>query len=209
MLVCALAAAGCGSTTNGEQSKPAATILADARTAAAAASSVHVVGSTQSVGLDLTIDAGRGAKGTMTQNGTSFQIVRIADVVYIQAPPQFYIAHGAPAGAAELLKGRWLKASATRRDLAAFVVLTESRELFPRLLARRRAPVKSTQTTVAGMKAIGITDQSGQGRLDVSLAGKPYPLLLSGRGGRFTFSDWGKPVSLGAPPNAIDTSNLG
>jgi hypothetical protein len=206
----ALAAAGCGSSsTNGEQSKSAAAILSDSRTAAQNATAVHVVGTTSKVSLDLTIVNGKGAKGSMTQNGATFKLIRVGSTVYIQAEPRFYVQHGAAPAAAELLRGKWLKASASRPDLAGFVVLTDPAQLFARLLQPKGSPTKGGQTTVHGVKAITLTDQAASGRLYVSLVGKPYPLQLSGKGGQLNFTDWDKSVSLTAPSGAIDTSRLG
>ena len=207
LIVAALIAAGCGSSTNGEQGKPAATIVSDSKSAAQSAKFVHVVGSANGASIDLSIASGQGAKGSFTQAGQPIQIVRTADTVYVQATTQFYQQHGAPAALAQQLTGRWLKASASRPDLASFVRLTDPNQLFQELLAHNGPATKGGKETVGGVETVRLTFGS-RGSLDVRLSGKPYPVRLSGQHGSFTFSDWNKPVAVKAPAGAIDTSAL-
>jgi hypothetical protein len=45
----------------------------------------------------------------------------------------------------------------------------------------------------------------------VATSGKPYPLQIAKGGsesGTITFSDWNKPVTITAPSNAVDLSEL-
>src|SRR6185312_3018068 len=74
LLLLAATLAGCGgSSSNGEASKSASAILADARQAALAADSVRVAGTIhdagQTIGLDLSVTKGDGG-GTMTIQGS-------------------------------------------------------------------------------------------------------------------------------------------
>src|SRR5438128_2410575 len=82
VVVVALASAGCGggsspAASNGEASKPAKQVLADAVKAANAASSVHMSGYVNQDVLDVTVEKGKRAMGTITSDG------RKADVVVI------------------------------------------------------------------------------------------------------------------------------
>ena len=113
--------AGCGSSgttakDNGEASKAATRVLADARSAATGATSAHVSGNISSSGtpttLDLSMVRGKGAKGSMSTNGLGFDLVRVGDTVYIKGSDDFY-KHFAGAAVAQLLHGKWIKASAT------------------------------------------------------------------------------------------------
>src|SRR5690349_8919126 len=126
LLLIAVLLAGCGgskkesSSSNGEASKSANQVLADARAAATNASSTHVSGSIVSSGtpikLDLSMVSGKGAKGSMSTNGLSFNLVRVGDTLYIRGTDEFY-KHFAGAAVAQLLHGKWLKASATQGQL--------------------------------------------------------------------------------------------
>ena len=56
-----------------------------------------------------------------------------------------------------------------------------------------------------------VTDASHGGTLDVATTGKPYPIQIrkSGKGGgKISFDRWNAPVTLAAPKNAIDLSQL-
>lgn len=215
--VAAIAAgvAGCGgSSSNGEASKSPSTIISDSQRAASSAKFVHVSGTvTQSgkqIGVDLDLASGTGAKGTLSQNGSSVQLIRIGTTAYIQASPAFYRQFGAPAAAAQLLKGKWLKAPANRPDLASLTSLTDPSQLFSRLLNAHGPNIqKGGETTVNGQKAVVLKDSNAKGQLNVATTGKPYPVSITGPTGQFSFTNWNKSVSITAPPNSIDTSQLG
>src|ERR1700751_3454789 len=77
LVVTAALLAGCGGNSksaksNGEGSKPPGRVLADARAAAASATSAHVSGRVTSSGtpitLDLSLARGKGANGSMSTN---------------------------------------------------------------------------------------------------------------------------------------------
>src|SRR3954464_14015052 len=98
-------AAGCGGGSgsgSGEKDKAASRILADARTAATGAGSVHVTGTILDSGTRLKLDLRAGDRTERT--------------LYMKAPESFYAATGADSATATLLAGKWLKASATQRD---------------------------------------------------------------------------------------------
>src|SRR5881397_4025628 len=89
-----LALAGCGgSSSNGESKKSADQIVADAQKAALAASSVHVTGTITDNGmplrLDMTIVKDRGGKGTLSESGATFELVRIGDTAYLRGSDAF------------------------------------------------------------------------------------------------------------------------
>src|SRR6476661_6941704 len=92
LVAAGLLVAGCGghsksTSSNGEASKSANAVLADAKAAADSASSAHVSGSISSGGTPITIDLTMGkdkAKGSMSTSGLGFDLVRIGDTAYIQ-----------------------------------------------------------------------------------------------------------------------------
>ena len=66
-------------------------------------------------------------------------------------------------------------------------------------------------TTVNGQKVVALTDTAKHGTLYVAASGKPYPVAIvksGANGGRISFGQFNKPVSLTPPPNAIDISKL-
>jgi hypothetical protein len=212
--------AGCGSSkkaapANDEASKPAAQVLTDAKSAATQASSAHVVGSIKSTGTPITIDLStarnKGAKGSMSTSGLSFDLVRIGDTLYIRGSDAF-LKHFAGAAAAQLLHGRWLKASATHGRLRSLAPLTSLAALFGGITTHHGKLVNDGKTTYKGQPVVVIRDASDNSKLYVAATGKPYPVALVGskkQPGTITFGDWNKSVSLSAPSGAISISKFG
>ena len=213
--------AGCGghgksAKPNGEASKPADRVLADAKAAATSASSAHVSGNIESGGtpikLDLSTARGKGAKGSMSTNGLKFDLVRIGDTLYIRGSDAFY-KHFAGAAIAQLLHGKWLKASATHGRLQSLAPLTSLGALFAGISSQHGKLVNDGKTTYHGDEVVAIRDKSDNSKLYVAATGKPYPVAIvggkKGQSGTIAFDDWNKPVSLSAPSGAIDISKLG
>jgi hypothetical protein len=215
LLLLAAALAGCGgSGSNGEASKSAATILADARQAALAADSVRVSGTIhdagQTIGLDLSITGGDGG-GTMTIQGSKVDVVRVGNTAYIRAGADFYRQVGAGSAAGRLLAGKWLKVPTSTPNFAQLVALTDFHAFVAQALKPEGTVTKGAEKTVDGQKAIELKSSKG-GSLFVATSGKPYPLEFVGGGtssGTVTLSDWGAAKPPSAPKNAIDINALG
>jgi hypothetical protein len=218
LALAALALAGCGSSSdssdNGVAAKSPAQIVAAAKSAADKASSVHVSGSLVSGGVPLTLDlslvAGKGGQGRISQNGLSFEVIQLEGTAYISGSPSFY-SHFAGPAAAQLLQGKWLKASATTGSLATLAPLTELSKLVDAAVATHGALSKGAKTTVEGQPAIPITEAAQKGTLYVATTGQPYPIQIAkagGGGGKIVLSKWNQPVKLAAPKNAVDLSEL-
>jgi hypothetical protein len=209
--------AGCGgggSSSNGEASKSATAILADAKQAARDAGSARVTGtihdSGQTIGLDLKI-TGQGGGGTMTLQGSKLDIIRVGKDVFIRAPSSFYEKVGAGKAAGQLLNGRWLKAPASTPDFADLASLTDLNAFVSQALKPDGTVSKGGETTIDGTKAIELKSSKG-GSLYIAEEGKPYPLELKGGGGSsgtLKLSDWGSVTAPTAPKNAIDIGALG
>jgi hypothetical protein len=212
--------AGCGghakaTKPNSEASKPANQVFADARAAATSASSARISGSLVANGtpftLDLSTARGKGAKGSVSIRGLQFDLVKIGDTAYVKGSDAFY-RHFAGA-AAQLIHGRWVKASATSPRFRSFAALASISGLFAEIASNHGKLVNEGKKTYQGQQAVVIRDTSDNSRLYVAARGKPYPLALAGgnrkQSGRITFGDWNKPVSLTAPANAIDISSFG
>lgn len=227
LLALALAAAGvgCGGSSkksssstgtndNGLAAKTPAEIVAAAKAAADAASSVHVHGSVFSSGslvtLNMDLLTGRGGRGRISQNGLSFDVIEVGGNVYIRGSRRFY-SHFAGAGAAQLLEGKWLKAPIKGSTLGPLASLTNLRELLDTTLANHGTLARGGTRKVGGQPAIGVRDTTRGGTMYVAASGKPYPLELTktGGGGSVTFSNWNAPVTLQAPKGAINLSEIG
>jgi hypothetical protein len=213
--------AGCGghgrsAEPNSEASKPAGRVLADANRAATRASSVHVSGNIVSSGTPITLDLvmarDKGAKGSMTTNGLRFDLVRIGDTAYIHGSDAFY-RHFAGAAVAQLLHGKWLKASAVQGRFSSLAPLTSADALFTQISSGHGKLANDGKTSYKGRPVVTIHDRSDDSKLYVAAAGKPYPVAIvggkKGQSGAITFGGWNEPVSLTAPKDAIDISQLG
>lgn len=210
---------GCGSSSsgNGVASKSAEEIVAEAKKAADEASSVHVSGSVNSGGspvtLDLSLAAGKGATGQISQNGSTFKIVIDGGTAYISGSDAFYRKLGGSA-AAQLLAGKWLKISTSTPEFASFGSLTNMRKLLDTVLVGHGTLVKGPThptTTVGGQQAIEVKDTTRGGSLWVATTGKPYPLQISKTGseaGAIKFDKWDEPVTITAPSSSVNLSEL-
>jgi hypothetical protein len=208
--------AGCGGSSSGNNiaSKSATEILSESKAVADSASSVHVSGSIKSgaapVTIDLNLVAGKGARGEISENGASFKLILVGGTAYISGSPAFYRSLGGVA-AAQLLDGKWLKASATSGEFASFNSLANMTQLINTTLAAHGALKKGATSTVNGQQAIAITDTNKTGTLYVATTGKPYPVAITKGGsenGKIVFDDWNQPVTITAPTNAVDLSEL-
>jgi hypothetical protein len=215
-VLCAGALAACGSSSsssgNGVANKSANDILKASSTAIQGATSVHVSGaladSGQSIKLDLHILSGKGATGSMSQNGLSFKIVTDGKFVYINGSPGFWKHFGGSA-AATLFQGKWLKAPATSSDFASLTSLTDLHKLAQSLVTGHGTLSKGSTSTVDGQKVIAVKDSQGQ--LYVSTTGKPYPIQIAKKGSgsqHVDFDSYNASVSLTPPAKSIDISQL-
>ena len=218
-LLVALAMAACGSTgshgsSNGVASKTANQIVARATQAIDRVSSVRVRGtvadSSAHVMLDLNLVNGKGAPGSMSENGLSFSLITVGGRAYIHGSSSFWKQFGG-AAAVRQLQGKWLRASSDSGDFASFSSLTNLRKLLSGLLAGHGALTKGAQSTIDGRRAIALHDTSKHGTLYVATTGTPYPLrIVNGGpdGGELDFSDFDAAVSLKPPASSIDISEL-
>jgi hypothetical protein len=212
--------AGCGGgsgggTTNRMPVRPAQQVLAAAVFVARRASSVHVSGKLVSeqtpLQLDLTLARGKGAKGTVTQSGVSFDLVQLGGKVYIQGSDAFWQRY-APT-VASLLHGHWIVAPAGKTPFAELAPLTSASRLFGLVASSHGRLVNDGLTTFDGQKVAQIRDTSDGSKLYVAATGAPYPVALAGgrkhAADQLRFDRWNAQVSLSAPPHALDLAQLG
>lgn len=207
---------GCGSSSsgNGVESKSAEEIVKEAKSAADEASSVHVSGSVTASGspvtLDLSLATGKGATGQISQSGSTFKLIIDGSNAYISGSDAFYRKLGG-AAASQLLAGKWLKVPVSTPEFASFDSLTNMRKLLDAALAGHGTLQKGSTTTIGGQSAIAVNDTTRGGTLYVATTGKPYPLQISKSGaeaGKITFDKWDEPVTISAPANSVNLSEL-
>ncbi|MFG1669645.1 hypothetical protein [Streptomyces sp. Y7] len=225
--ICALVVSGTGLTgcsedpdegTNGVGRLPVADIQRKARAAADAAEAVHLAGNVVTSGrtyeLDMQLKAD-GATGSVAAQGSTFQLLRIGEQLYLKADSGFWSDAGndgkADAGAVDKLNGKFVKVPQGDPAYKKFSGFTDKDVLLDGLLTLHGKVETDGHHEQAGLRTIRITGDKGSGgTLDVSLEGDPYPLLLTraGGGGTLTFSDWGKDFALEKPKKG-DTVDYG
>ncbi|HWF73443.1 MAG TPA: hypothetical protein VG186_08870 [Solirubrobacteraceae bacterium] len=208
-----LSACGGGSSGNGVASKSANEIVTSALAAINTAKSAHIAGNvvsgTSPITLNLDLVSGQGGKGQMSEGGLGFQIEVIKHEVYINGSPAFW-KHFGGAAAAQVFKGKWLKAPASGQ-FASLAQLSNLHALLATVLSTHGALTKTGTTTINGVSAVGVRDTTNGGTLYVATTGQPYPIEIlkqGGQGGRITLGNFDQSVSLSPPANAIDISKF-
>ena len=198
--------------TNGVGRLPAGKIQSKTRTAAESAGAVRVHGSVVSGGrtyaLDMRLKAD-GGEGSVTTKGTTFQLLRVGEQLFVKADAEFW-SHGegqggegkGDAAAASKLGGKFVKVPQGDPAYKKFSGFTDKGVLLDGLLTLHGTLATDGHEEQAGVRTIRITGDKGSGgALEVSLEGKPYPLRLerAGGAGTLTFSAWGKDFALREP----------
>ena len=210
-LVPAVLSACGGSSPHGLAARTPDAIVAAATRAIDGVRSVHVSGSvndgspTDEIRFDLHLVNGRGATGSLSEHGLSFDLVTLGGVAYVKGTPAFWRQFGGPAVASQL-HGRWLRAPANRGDFASFASLTHLHTLLSTLLAGHGALTRGATSVVDGQRVVAVHDVSRQGTLYVATHGPAYPIRIqngSSDGGRIDFGDFDAPVRLRAPAQSL------
>jgi hypothetical protein len=216
--VFALAACGSsGPSSNGEAGKTGTQVSDDAIAALKASGAVHFVGAVSGdstntpMTLDLTLEDG-GASGEITQSGVKLSLIAVDGVTYSKAPAAFYTAQKITAANAAKVANRWLKLPADS-DLSGFNLPSFAKS-FSDTDPGVTIDKKVTTSTLNGQPVV-VVHQSDGTQLFVAAKGPAYPLKAtpptSGSNkasGAATFTDYGKTVTLKAPPGAVDVTTL-
>jgi hypothetical protein len=184
-------------------SRTAAAIITDLKTALAGARSVHVAGdvaedgSTDHLNLALTRS---GLSGSIESAGTTLDIIAPGPLAYIKVTSAFLALTHAPAGACHRICGKYVATSASQGkkiigDLTMSGLIKELSDSLPRY-------VRSGTTTIGGQQALILHGTDGS-TLDVAAAGPPYPLRAvapsSSATGELVFSQWNAVPPIVAP----------
>jgi len=200
---------------NGIAAKPAAKIVKTAFTTLESAESVRVYGSFRDSGarykLDVTMGPG-GMRGTMT---APFHGAKLATVDMVLTHGKFYARSSTlwrqvgGAGLASLIGDRWVILPASKlsgfpfANAKTFIKLLNQHSL----KSLKHAHVARVKTTVDGQPAIELSE--GGAAVYIATTGQPYPLeIRQGSHNVLHFQYSGLPVSIAAPPHAVDLSSL-
>ncbi|MBQ0846662.1 hypothetical protein ACFU9Y_44480 [Streptomyces sp. NPDC057621] len=229
--VCALVVAGAGVTgcggedpdagTNGVGKLPPAKIQSRTQSAAAAAGTVRlsgaVVSDKRTYKLDMQLKKD-GGTGSVTSDGVTFRLLRVDEHLFIKADADFWNHQDGKSddstsdtAAAGKLEGMYVKVPKGDPAYQQLSVFTEKDVLLDGLLSLPGELATDGHHELNGVRTIRLTSDEGSGgRIDVSLEGKPYPLLLvrAGGAGTIRLTDWGRDFTLKAPA-AADTVDYG
>jgi hypothetical protein len=209
-----LAPAGCGGgSSNGYAEKPPNEVVRAAERAALDAESVHIGGEVIDNGartaINLTLAAGKGGKGKLSERGVAFEIIRVGDTVYLRGSDAFW-RQFAGEKSVDLLHGRWLTAPADNEQFSEIAKLLDPAEVFHAALRDHGKLANWGATDYDGRHAVEIEDTTKGGSLYVAADGEPYPLAIVGEDSDdvISFDDWNADVELTAPKSAIDIATL-
>jgi hypothetical protein len=210
-----VAASACGGattttsiTTNGLEKKSPADVLQEAAAALEAAKSVRVMvtGPSGQTHADIRIQDGN-ATGTVTQAGDQLRLTIIGSDGYINADQAGLKIFGEPPSVQRLAAGRWLKVPASDFTGLTLAALAST-------LTAYQGPLepKVRQAILNGKKVVVVSWQDG-GKVYVANTGPAYPLHAEFKtgpnAGLADFIEYGAPLHITAPGNAINLSNAG
>jgi hypothetical protein len=195
--------------TNGVGKLPAPTIEQQARTAASGAHALRLAGTVVSNGQSYRLDMrlrDNGGVGEVSTKGSTFQLLRVGDDLYLKASADFYGDGGDDKdskAAAAKLNGKYVKVPPGDPAYRQFSGFTDKKVLLAGLFVLDGTVTVGAHRKVDSTKTIALDGSKG-GSLDVSLKGVPYPLRYerAGGAGTLTLSDWGQDFGLAAPADS-------
>jgi hypothetical protein len=206
-----VAVAGCGGGGD-EASKSAKDIVADATAAATSAGTVHVTGTASAQGQKVPVDVRltkAGAVGTGSFAGTTVELIRVGDSLYVRGAQQV-LGTFLGAAAAKKIDGHWVEIPAAMPQLQQFLGMTDFTELVTKTLTPTQTPTKVGTRTVDGKKAVAVRGfgTDGATTLVVAASGTAYPLQLVSSDGTLSFRDWGAAVTVQKPTDVVPLASL-
>ena len=134
----------------------------------------------------------------------------VGGVYYLKADAATWTSMGS-AKLASRLSGKFVKIPAAMA--AGYKGFTDLAEFFGGSFGATGTITKVGVTTVDGQHAVTLKDSSDGSLIYIATDGEPYPIKAENKGteaGLITFTGWGKPGSLVAPPAAqvVDLTKL-
>jgi hypothetical protein len=200
------------SASNGEATKSPTTILADAKAATGATTTVKISGTVTSGGkqTSLNIVSAQGSGGgTITTGGATISIVVVPPNVYLKADNASWTKLAGSAAAGQLLADKWLQTTTADQNFGSFAKLLDAGTLTQQITATGTVS-KGGVTTFHGKQAVPL--KSKKGTLYVAAAGTPYILGIVGNtakdGGQVLFTQYGSATVPSAPSDAVSLAQL-
>jgi hypothetical protein len=214
-----LVAAGCGSSgggsSNGVANDSASGIVTAALNALKSASSVSISGTQTKSGQTTDLNGVFFSSGdidtTVTQNGISFQLIKVGGTDYFKAPSSYWQSQGnIPAGDLPKLNNVWVSIPDSSAGVGSSLSLSAIASSLDKNLGTL---TKGGTSTVNGQAVIAVTSSS-QGTLYVATTGTPYPVQAVGKpgsanGGTLNFGSWNEGQAPTAPAGAETLAQLG
>jgi hypothetical protein len=196
--------------TNGVGKLSATKIEEKARAAAESANAVRLSGNVVSKGRTYKLDMRLkkdGGTGQLSTRGSTFELLRVGDELYLRADAEFWAHQGNSPSAAESavankLEDKYVKVPSGDPAYKQLSGFTDMKVLLDGLLGLHGELATGDHGTVGGVRTIRISGGEGDGgTLDVSLEGVPYPLRLQRAGGAgvLQLADWNEDFLLRAP----------
>ncbi|WP_373317023.1 hypothetical protein [Streptomyces sulfonofaciens] len=195
--------------TNGEGKLPAQQIQSDTRKSARAAPTVRLSGTVVSKGGTYRLDMrlkDNGGTGSVTADGSTLQLLRVGDHLYLKAGASFWRGKdgegNADSAAAAKLSGKYVRVPKGDPSYQRLSGFTDKDVLLDGLLTLHGELGKGDHGETAGIRTVEITGDGGAGgTLKVSLEGRPRPVRLerAGGAGTLSFTEWGRAFTLREP----------
>lgn len=235
---CALALTACGSKSGSSASAGATTtsavsgqsnaslsqaqLLDHIKSGLASATAVHMKGTINqsggSITIDMQVNKGGSAKGTMSEGNAQIPLIAIGSTIYIQLTPSYINTLKASMGSssdaqltAELVDGKWIKEAADSSDAQGISSMTDWSQLTQQWgTASGDTFTYLSTTTLNGQQVAQYNDVStSSGTKDTSVLSLPatgaaLPIQVAEKGsngGAVTFT-WSQPTTVTAPPSS-------
>jgi hypothetical protein len=191
---------------NGIASLSPADGLSKVTAAAAGQTSVHIVGSVKqgksTLGLDVHAGLASGV-GTLHIGGGQVRLRLTNGTLFIEGDVKGLMGLGFPKAAATASATKWMAAQATSTSLSALLSFTD---LVKSIVTPSGTVIAGKTSTLHGIRVYSLVDKTKNGgTLYVATTGEPLPVQIINSSPReaISFSEWGAPISVTAPPKVI------
>jgi|GEM_PF-3441362 len=176
------------------------------------ATSVHLMGEQNqggtAIAVDLQMSAAGDATGTVTNAGTTIELIVVDGVTYFSAGEEFWSGQLGPELAAQV-GDKFVEVPA---DDESFGDFGDFDAFFADLLKAEGDVEKGDESSVDSIPALILIDTVDDGELYISMQGEPLPLKVSSQedGSELLLSDWNEEVVVNAPAEAdvVDLESL-